>query len=177
VALAWWPGLRHYVEPLSAVGGPFALQNPEGQPFTDRDLLGRPTAIVFGYTHCPDVCPTTLTAVSGWIAALGPDAGRVRFVFVTVDPVRDTGPVLADYMRAFDSSITALTGSPEAVTAMTAAYRVGVRRSGETEGDYLVDHAALIYLMDAEGRFRQAIRYDDPLPRVLASLRTLIDDH
>jgi protein SCO1/2 len=137
----------------SAIGGPFRLTDQNGQTVTDQDLKGRPFLVFFGYTHCPDVCPTTLFDVSEIFTRLGPDADRVGALFVTVDPERDTPATLKDYMASFDPHVRGLTGDPAAVTATEKAYRVYSKKVPLDEGDYAMDHTAIVYLMDKEGRF------------------------
>ena len=136
-----------------AIGGPFQLIDQDGRAVTEQALLGRPSLVFFGYTHCPDVCPATMYDISQIMRALGPDADRARAVFITVDPERDTQPVLKDYMSSFDPHITGLTGDLDAITAVAKEYRVYFRKVA-TEGDASgMDHTAITYLMDKDGRF------------------------
>ncbi|MCC7346946.1 MAG: SCO family protein [Variibacter sp.] len=136
-----------------AVGGPFRLIDQNGRPITDQDLKGKPTLIFFGFTRCPDICPTTLFEVSEVLRQLGPDADRTRALFVTVDPERDTAPALKDYLSSFDPHLVGVTGSAEDIAAMLKAYRVYARKVPTESGDYTMDHTALIYLMDKDGKF------------------------
>jgi protein SCO1/2 len=145
-------GDRQIIPTAAAIGGPFELVDQNGKTVTDRDLRGQPFLVFFGFTHCPDVCPTTLFEVSEVLRALGPDADKVNALFVTVDPERDTPDKLKEYLSSFDPHLTGLTGSPEAVAAMTKAYRVYVKKVPQAEG-YTMDHTAIVYLMDKEGRF------------------------
>ena len=137
----------------SAIGGPFQLVDHNARPLTDRDLKGRPFLVFFGFTHCPDICPATLFEVSEILRAMGPDADRVRALFVTVDPERDTPEKLKDYLSSFDPHLVAVTGDPAAVKAMEKAYRVYSKKVPLDGGGYTMDHTALVYLMDKEGRF------------------------
>ena len=137
----------------SAIGGPFSLIDQHGKPVTDQDLKGHPALVFFGYTHCPDVCPTTLFDVSELLRALGPDAGRASALFITVDPERDTAPVIKDYLSSFDPHLRGATGEPKAVDAAERAYRVYAKKVPGENGDYSMDHTALVYLMDKQGRF------------------------
>lgn len=157
------------------VGGPFELVDGDGRPTTDMDFHGKPFAVFFGFTHCPDVCPTSLYEMTGWIEALGADADRMRFAFVSVDPERDTPDVLGGYVRSFSDRIIALTGSTEQVAAILDAYRVYARRVPLDGGDYTMDHSAFVYLMDANGRYQAHITYGETPDRAVAKLRTLID--
>lgn len=137
----------------SAIGGPFKLIDQSGNSITDADIKGRPYLVFFGYTHCPDVCPTTLFDVSEVLRALGKDADRAGALFVTVDPERDTPAVMKDYLSSFDPHLKGLTGDPEAVAKVLSAYRVYARKVPLKDGDYTMDHTALIYLMDRDGNF------------------------
>ena len=137
----------------AAVGGPFKLTDQTGQQLTDQDLKGRPFLVFFGFTHCPDVCPTTLFEVSEILRTLGPDADRMRALFITVDPERDTPAVMKDYLSSFDPHLAGLTGDPAAIAAVAKAYRVYFKKVPLDQGGYTMDHTAIIYLMDKEGRF------------------------
>ena len=137
----------------SAIGGPFRLTDQNGKPITDADMKGRPFLVFFGYTHCPDVCPTTLFDVSEVLRALGKDADRTGALFITVDPVRDTPAVVKDYLSSFDPHLRGATGDRQAIDAAEKAYRVYAKKVPTTAGDYTMDHTALVYLMDKQGRF------------------------
>jgi protein SCO1/2 len=138
---------------VAAIGGPFALVDQNGRTITDQDLKGRPTLMFFGFTHCPDVCPTALFEISQVMDRLGPLAEKVNAVFVTVDPERDTPAVLKDYLSSFHPRMMGLTGEPSAIAAMLKAYRVYARKVPQEGGHYTMDHSALVYLLDKEGRF------------------------
>jgi protein SCO1/2 len=137
----------------SAIGGPFKLIDQNGQTITDQDMKGRPFLVFFGYTHCPDVCPTTLFDVSELMRALGPDAGRAGALFITVDPERDTPAKIKDYLSSFDPHLRGATGDAKAIEAAEKAYRVYAKKVPTDGGDYTMDHTALVYLMDKQGRF------------------------
>ena len=137
----------------SSVGGPFRLTDQDGKAVTDQDLLGRPFLMFFGFTHCPDVCPTALFEVSEVLRALGPDAGKVGAYFVTVDPERDTADKLKDFLASFDPHLRGLTGDAAAVAAIAKAYRVYYKKVPLDAGGYTMDHTAIVYLMDKAGRF------------------------
>ncbi len=137
----------------SAVGGPFKLVDQNSRPITDQDLKGHPFLVFFGFTHCPDVCPTTLFEVSEILRALGPAGKDARALFVTVDPERDTPQVLKDYLGSFDPRVIGVTGDAEAVTAMIKAYRVYAKKVPTDGGGYTMDHTAIVYLMGKDGRF------------------------
>lgn len=137
----------------AAIGGPFKLVDQDGKPISDADLTGRPFLVFFGYTHCPDVCPTTLFDVSEVMHALGKDADRAGALFITVDPERDTPEVMKSYLSSFDSHLRGATGDRAAIDAAEKAYRVYAKKVPTTNGDYSMDHTALVYLMDKKGRF------------------------
>jgi protein SCO1/2 len=137
----------------SAIGGPFTLVDQDGRTVSDQDLKGKPFLVFFGFTHCPDICPTTLFEVSEVLRSLGPDAGRVGALFVTVDPERDSAEKLKDYLSSFDPHLRGLTGDPAAIAAIEKTYRVYSRKVPLADGDYTMDHTALVYLMDKQGRF------------------------
>ena len=145
-------GLRTVTAPAS-IGGPFKLTDQTGQVFTEKNLQGRPTLIFFGYTHCPDVCPTSLFEMSEVLRAMGKDADRVNAYFISVDPQRDTSAVMKDYLTSFDPHLKGLTGDPETVAKVLSEYRVYAKKIPLKDGDYTMDHTALIYLMDRDGRF------------------------
>jgi len=147
--LGGWSGATN----IPAIGGPFALNDQSGQPVTDASLKGRPSLIFFGFTHCPDVCPTSLFEISEVLRALGPDADKVNAYFVTVDPERDTPEAMKSYLASFDPHLRGLTGNPDAIAKIVASYRVYARKVPLKDGDYTMDHTALIYLMDRTGRF------------------------
>ena len=134
-------------------GGPFHLEDQTGRPVSDQDMKGRPYLVFFGYTHCPDVCPTTLFEISEVMKALGKDADRADALFITVDPERDTPAAMADYLSNFDPHLRGLTGDPAAVAEALKAYRVYAKKVPLTNGDYTMDHTAVVYLMDKDGRF------------------------
>jgi protein SCO1/2 len=138
---------------VAAIGGPFKLIDQDGRALSDADLKGHPFLVFFGFTHCPDVCPTTLFEVSQVLRALGPDADRVRALFITVDPERDTAPLMKDYLSSFDRHVVGLTGDPAAIAAVAKAYRVYYKKVPLDAGSYTMDHTAIVYLMDKDGRF------------------------
>lgn len=135
------------------VGGPFTLVDETGNPVTEAVLKGKPSLVFFGFTHCPDVCPTALFEMSEIFAALGPDADKAQAIFVSVDPERDTPAVLKSYLSSFAPQIHGLSGTPEAVEAIKKHYRVYSRKVPLSDGDYTMDHTAVVYLMDKSGTF------------------------
>ncbi len=160
---------------VASVGAePFALIDQDGEPFSTVDLAGRPYAIFFGYTHCPDVCPTTLFEMSEALKKLGPDADRLTVVFVSVDPARDTPELLKNYLGAFDGRIVGLTGSAENVDKAAKSFRIFYRKVPGEDGDYSMDHSSSVILMDGEGRFVGAIGYEEDSDTRLAKLKRLM---
>lgn len=160
-----------------AVGGPFALLDTNGAPVTDQDFRGRYMLVYFGYTTCPDVCPTTLHEMAEALGQLGAKGARVQPVFITVDPRRDTPAVLRGYTAAIDPHLVALTGQEDAVAAALRAYRVqrefrpAQTRQGEIHhGGYLLDHSSVLYLMGPDGRFVAPVRADEPAGRMAADI-------
>jgi len=137
----------------AAVGGPFRLIDQDGKPLSDQDLKGRPFLVFFGFINCPDICPTTLFEMSEVLRRLGPDADRVRGLFVTIDPERDTPAKLKDYLSSFDPHLVGVTGDPNAIAAAAKAYRVYTKKVPLEGGNYTMDHTTIVYLMDKEGRF------------------------
>ena len=137
----------------SAIGGPFRLTDQDGRAVSHQDMKGKPFLVFFGFTHCPDVCPTTLFDVSEVLAKLGPDGDRVGALFVTVDPERDTPAKIKDYLSSFDPHLRGLSGDADAIAAMQKGYRAYSKKIPLAEGGYTMDHSALVYLMDKEGRF------------------------
>jgi len=159
---------------LVRIGGPFKLVDMTGRPVTEKSLLGKPTAIFFGFTFCPEVCPTTMADLTAWLKALGPDADRLNVVFVSVDPERDTPEQMRRYLSNFDSRIQGFTGDPAAVATAAKAYRVYYQKVPQEGGGYTIDHSSAIYLFDKAGHFVEPIAYQSPPERAVAQLRRLI---
>jgi protein SCO1 len=164
------------IKPLAAIGGPFELVNGNGETVTDKDMAGKPSIYLFGFTFCPDVCPTTLSEMQGWIAALGDDADKINYAFVTVDPERDTPEVMRDYVAAFDEKIVPLSGSREQIDKVLKAYRVYSKKVPLDDGGYTMDHSAAVFLMDANNQFVGTIAYGEAEDSALQKLRRLIDN-
>ena len=139
--------------PWAVPGGPFALVDQNSKPVTDKDFLGKPLLVFFGYTHCPDFCPTTLFEISEVMRVLGPDASRVNTAFITIDPERDTPAVLKDYLSSFEPNVRGLSGDAAAIATVVKEYGVYTRKVPREGGDYLMDHSIEVYLMDRNGKF------------------------
>jgi len=153
VLMLWALGGLRTVAAPAAIGGPFQLTDQAGRIVTEKSLQGRPTLIFFGFTHCPDVCPTSLFEISEVLRAMGEDANRVNAYFISVDPERDTDAAMKDYLSSFDPHLKGLTGDPDAVAKVISGFRVYARKVPLKDGDYTMDHTALIYLMDRDGHF------------------------
>ena len=159
---------------VASIGGPFTLADQDGGTVTQETVAGRPFLIFFGYTHCPDICPTTLSDMSAVLKELGSHA-KMTALFVTVDPERDTPAVMKDYLSSFDPRIRGLTGSPASVEAAEKAYKVYARKVPVgTDGDYSMDHTAVVYLMDRNGHFLTAVNLDQPPAAAAAAIKAAL---
>jgi len=153
LVMLWALGGTRSIATPAAIGGPFQLTDQSGQTVTDKDMQGRPTLIFFGFTHCPDVCPTSLFEISEVLRAMGPDADRVNAYFISVDPERDSAAAMKEYLSSFDPRLKGLSGPPEDLAKVISEYRVYAKKVPLKDGDYTMDHTALVYLMDREGKF------------------------
>ena len=176
IASAWFLVLRpRFQQSLSdELGrGAYTLVATDGGTFNEQSLKGHPSAVFFGFTHCPEVCPTTLGDIATWIEELGPDAKDLRFWFVTVDPERDTVDMLRDYV-SWTPGVVGASGSEAEVAKAIAAFKVYARKVPLDGGDYTMDHTAYVMLFDGDGRFDQVIAYQEPTDSALAKLRDLV---
>jgi protein SCO1/2 len=155
------------------IGGPFRLTSHEGKTFTDQDLKGKPFAVFFGFTHCPEVCPTTLYDLTQDLEALGRDADKMRVAFITVDPAQDTPELMKTYLGSFDPRIVGLTGTEEEIAAVAKAYKIYYRKV-PTESGYTMDHTATILLMDSRGEFYGTSNFQESEAVRREKLRQLI---
>lgn len=137
----------------SNVGGPFTLVDQNGKTVTDKDFRGHPFLVFFGFTHCPDICPTTMFEVSEVFNRLGKDADNISALFITVDPERDTPEKLKLYLSSFHPRVMGLSGTPEQIEAVKKAYYVYAKRVPLDGGGYTMDHTSIVYLMDKDGKF------------------------
>ena len=158
----------------SAIGGPFRLVDQNGKTVTDADLKGKWSLVYFGYTHCPDACPTALNDIAIALDELGPQRSAVRPVFITVDPERDTAEVLKAYVTAFDAPILALSGTPEEIARAAKGYRVYYAKHPEAGGDYSMDHSSVIYVMDPQGRFTASFTHENSPEEIAERLKKLL---
>jgi len=156
-----------------AIGGPFSLTDGDGKAVTDQTYRGKYLLVYFGYTYCPDVCPTTLTNVAAALDKLGPRADRLQPLFITVDPNRDTPAVVKQYAAAFSPRLIGLTGSPEQIKAVAHEYRVyyAVHRTGPGPNDYAMDHSSILYLMGPDGKFLSVVPADAGADTIAADLQ------
>jgi protein SCO1/2 len=153
LVMVWAMGGVKGVTAPAAIGGPFQLVDQSGAAVTEKNLQGKPSLVFFGFTHCPDVCPTALFEMSEILRAMGKDADRVNAYFISVDPERDNSAAMKDYLSSFDPHLKGLTGDPEAVAKVLSVYRVYAKKVPLKDGDYTMDHTALTYLMDRDGKF------------------------
>jgi len=172
LSFEWYRGQNQ----AAAFGAPFELIDQNGQPITEKALQGRPTALFFGFTHCPDVCPTTLFEMQGWLDQLGEEGKDLQAFFVTVDPERDTPEVMKAYLSNFSDRVTGITGDPEKVAAMAKAFRIYFKKVETEGGDYTMDHTASVMLLDRDGDFFGTISYEENPETAVAKLRRLIQE-
>ena len=155
-----------------SIGGPFTLTEGSGKQVTDRDFRGKYLLVYFGYTYCPDVCPTTLNEVATAMDKLGPKAARLQPLFITVDPARDTPDVVKAFTTAFSPKLIGLTGTQAEIATVTREYRVyyAINRTGKGSNDYTVDHSSVLYLMGPDGKFIAPIRTDETGAEIAATI-------
>ncbi len=158
------------------VGGKFSLSDGRGRTVTDRDFRGKYLLVYFGYTYCPDVCPTTLNAEADALDRLGKKADLLQPLFITVDPRRDTPAVIQQYTAAFTPRLMGLTGTPAEIAAVAKEYHVyyAEHRTGPGPDDYSMDHSSILYLMGPDGRFIAPIRSDETGAEIAADLDKLM---
>ncbi len=167
--------LRPPVQPLGVTGAPFALESTRGGTFTQDDLRGAPSLVFFGYTFCPDVCPTTMAESLEWRNELGLSSEQLRTIFVTVDPARDTKDTLVEYLEAFDPTIIGLVGTPEQTEAAKASFGVlSETQAPDAYGNYLVNHTASVFLIGSDGTFQGTIAYGEDKATAEAKIKRLV---
>jgi len=163
--------------PVDSFGtGTYSLLDQNGAPVDQTMFTGHPTALFFGFTHCPEVCPTTLAEMAGWFEALGEEASDLKAYFVTVDPERDTPEVIGDYVSFLSNRVTGITGSPEEIDKIVDAWGVYAERIPLEGGGYTMDHTASVFLVDANGEFQGTIAYREDTQTALGKLRNLLSD-
>jgi protein SCO1/2 len=166
---------RPPTRPLGVTGQEFAMASTKGGRFTQDDLRGKPSLVFFGYTFCPDVCPTTLAETTAWRAQAGLSEDDLRIIFVTVDPERDTPEMVKAYVEGFDESVIGLVGTQAETDQAKAAFGVFSEKSGDIESDfYLVNHTALTFLIKEDGSFMGTISYEEASETAVAKIERLV---
>lgn len=155
-------------------GGKFRLLGPDGKARTPKDFVGKVVVLTFGFTRCPDVCPTSLAALAAAMKLLGEDSKRVQVAFITVDPERDTPPYLAKYVAAFDPDFLGLAGDAKATREVARAFKIFYQKVPGPKGDYTMDHSTGYYVLDAKGRTRLMFRYGLPSEDMAYDIRELL---
>jgi protein SCO1 len=164
--------MRATTSPVT-IGGPFTLVAPDGTTVTEQTYRGKWLLVYFGFTFCPDTCPTTLLEVAAALEKLGPDADKLQPLFITVDPLRDTPAVMGNYTQSFHPRIIGLTGTPQQIAAVAQEYGVyyAPHRTGPAAEDYVMDHGTYLYLMDPHGKFVRGFDADTPGDRLAEAVR------
>lgn len=172
-----WLGYEIYRETASPSGEPygvpFNLVDQNGDPITEQAFLGHPTVLFFGFTHCPEVCPTTLYELSSWFNELGDEASDIKAYFVSIDPERDTPELLGGYLSNVTDRVIGITGDPEKVREMARGFNIYFKRIETEDGDYTMDHTASIILLDSQGHFRKTIAWGENSETAMQKLRDL----
>ena len=180
--VGWWqvdgPGAPEPVgnRPLALSSMDFRLIDHEGRPVGPETLIGRASLVFFGFTYCPDVCPTTLTDITGWLEAIGQDAERLNVIFITVDPQRDRVKAMAEYIAYFHPAISGWTGSEEQIARAARDFSVTYEAVPTEDGDYTMNHTASVFLFDADGRFVSTIDYHEPRENAVPKIRRAMDE-
>ncbi|RJE81027.1 SCO family protein [Paracoccus sp. JM45] len=180
LVLGWWQtrdGDRQAagILPLPIDQMSFALTDQSGDTVQPKDWLGRPTMVFFGFTWCPDICPTTLSDISIWLEEIGPEADRMNTVLISVDPGRDTPEILGDYLSNFDPRIIGLTGPLPQIEQAVDGFRASFRKVPQDDGDYTMDHTAGVFLFDADGRFVSIIDYHEDYRYAVPKIRRALE--
>ena len=159
-------------------GVPFTLVSQTGQPITEKAFTGKPTALFFGFTHCPEVCPTTLFEMNGWLENVDPEGNKLLAYFISVDPERDTPDVLGQYVSNVSKRVIGISGPPADVLEMVKGFRVYAKKipldESKPDGDYTMDHTASVFLLDSEGRFKGTIAYGENPDVAVKKLENLL---
>lgn len=157
------------------VGGPFTLIDQTGKHVTEKDFLGRYMLVFFGFTYCPDICPTELQVMTAALDMMGPEGDKIQPVFITVDPERDTPQVMKAYVENFGPRLVGLTGSPQEIAAAAKAYRIYYAKAPKTgSDDYLMDHSSIVYLMGPDGRFLKHFTYTTDPAKLADALKETV---
>ncbi|MFK0161161.1 SCO family protein [Rhizobium sp. NPDC090279] len=165
------------VRAAGSFGAAFTLTDDRGQPITEKALSGHPSLVYFGYTHCPDVCPTTLYDMAGWFKTLGPQADRLKAYFFSVDPERDTPAIMHSYTGNFTDRITGITGDPGEMRKAIKGWRIYAKKVPSPDGGYTMDHTASVLLVDAGGNLSGTIAYQENDDVALQKIRNLLQQN
>jgi protein SCO1/2 len=182
LALIWaaWCGAAPAFKGVDVTGqgydGAYRLIGHDGKARTPADFKGKVVVLAFGFTHCPDVCPTTLAALAATAQALAEDRGRVQMLFITVDPERDTAPRLARYVTAFDPAFLGLRGDAAATRRAARTFKMFYQKMPTGKGDYTLDHSTGYYAIDRRGRTRVLFRYEQPVADMVHDIRLLLNE-
>ncbi len=168
-----WYQTRYGGEPY---GAPFTLVDQNGAEITEAAFRGHPSAIFFGFTHCPEICPTTLFELNGWLDRIGDEGKDIRAYFVTVDPERDTVDVMKNYVSNVSNRILGVTGEPDKVHEMAKAFGIYFKKVELEQGGYTMDHTASVLLLDANGDFAGTIAYGENPDTAIAKLKRLVKE-
>ncbi|MEM5493824.1 SCO family protein [Hoeflea sp. AS16] len=175
--LGWQYAVRGTDQSLTSglkLGTDFSLVDHNGAPITQAAFAGRPTMVFFGFTRCPEVCPTTLYEMAGWFEALGEEGRDLQAFFISVDPERDTPEIMKSYAEALTDRVTGITGDPDEIARVIAAWHVYAAKIPTDDGDYTMDHTASVFLMDENGNFKGTIAYGENPDTAIAKLRRLV---
>lgn len=158
----------------NGIGQPFNLVDHNENPITEKAFEGSPTAVFFGFTHCPEVCPTTLHEMASWLNTLGPDGKPIKAFFITVDPERDTPEIMNSYVSNFSDRIVGITGKPDEIAELAKSWHVYWKKIPLESGDYTMDHTASVFLIDAKGKFKSTIAFRENTETAVAKLKKLV---
>jgi len=174
--LGWQYSVRGTDSSLTSalkLGTDFTLVDHNGDSITQAAFEGRPTMVFFGFTHCPEVCPTTLYEMAGWFETLGEEGKDLQAFFISVDPERDTPEIMKSYAEALTDRVTGITGDPDEIARVIAAWHVYAAKVPTDDGDYTMDHTASVFLLDEKGDFKGTIAYGENPETAIAKLKRL----
>ncbi|WP_421851920.1 SCO family protein [Oricola sp.] len=166
-------GTERSVMASAPIGAPFELIDHNGDPITEKAMAGKPVAVFFGFTHCPEICPTTLYEMAGWLEALGQEGADIDGYFITVDPTRDTPEIMESYVTSFTDRIIGITGDPDRVAELAKAWHIYWRKVPLDDGDYTMDHTASVFLVDRQGHLKSVIAFGEESETAIEKLRNL----
>jgi protein SCO1 len=170
-----WAGYSYFAATPKGqpFGAPFSLVAQDGSPITEKAFQGHPTMVFFGFTHCPEVCPTTLFEMNGWFKTLGPEGDKIKAYFITVDPERDTPELLKAYVSNVTDRVTGISGEPDKIAAMIKSFGVYAKKVPTDDGEYTMDHTASVFLLNSAGDFHGTIAYGENADTAVEKLRRL----